>query len=190
MGTSERIGEYMSKTPSKLPPISVKQLAQLAGLSANHLAKLAAAGHVPKPVRGQFADTGAAIAALLKYYRLGRESSSEIAQAKLRHVDAQTEDVRQRTAIRGGKVAPMDEVTTVFDATLNIFAASMDGLGGRLCNELAPEPSPAIIKGKIDDETRRILQTASASLSAYAHDRGGRQVAAASGRPQRRRMGR
>jgi len=165
----------MKKTPKKdaLPAISVKYLAHLAGLSRNHLTKLAAAGHIPKPIRGRF-DAEAAIAALLKYYRDGRAGSSELAVAKLRHVDAQTEDVRLRTAIRSGKVAPMDEVQTVFDATLNIFSASMDGLGGRICNELAPEPNPAVIKGKIDEETRRIRQSASASLAALAYAREGR----------------
>ena len=78
-----------------LPAISAKYLARLAGLTPNHLTKLAAAGHIPKPVRGRF-DADAAITALVKYHRDGREGSSEIAAAKLRHVDAQTEDVLVR----------------------------------------------------------------------------------------------
>lgn len=154
-----------------LPAISAKHLARLAGLSPNHLIKLANAGHIPTPTRGKF-NAEEAIAALFKYYR--DEGSAAFAAAKLRHVDAQTEDVRQRTAIRSGKSAPMDELQTVFDATVNIFAASMDGMGGRTCHQLAAESNPAVVKGIIDEETRRIRQSAATSLAALAHAREGR----------------
>jgi phage terminase Nu1 subunit (DNA packaging protein) len=173
---------------SKLPPTSAAQLASLAGVTAEHINKLARDGIVPKARRGQF-DTEAAIRALVQYYRQGREGSTTYAEQKLEHVRAQTEDVRQRTAIRSGRHVPLEEVRTAFDATLNIFSASMDGLGGRVANELAPEPNPAVIKGKIDEETRRILQSASASLAAYADDQEGGAGAAPRGCTGRGRVG-
>ena len=155
-----------------IPAVSASHLAEIAGLSVSQLNRLVSAGVMPKAKRAVYA-TEKALRALIDYYRQGREGTGNIAVERLRLTVAQRKALEQTTAIKARELVPADEVQTLFCATLAMSMSQLDGMGGRLCNDMAAQSDPAICKKVMFDETRRIRAALAADLQSFA-DSGGR----------------
>jgi phage terminase Nu1 subunit (DNA packaging protein) len=169
----------MSKCPKasdiELLQISGPQLAQLSGLTVRQLGRLVGAGVIRKAQRGRYALTEV-VPALVDYYRQGKEGSGDIAEEKLKKTVAERREIEQRTAIRARELIPVDQVRTCFDTAMVIVGSQLDGLGGRLAGDVAAESDPAVCKGIIFNETRRIRAASAAELEALTNPNGRREA--------------
>jgi hypothetical protein len=163
----------VTKRPEKsdLPLVSGPQLAALVNLTVRQLNRLAMAGVIRKARRGSYA-LSEAIPGLIDYYRRGREGSGDLAEEKLRLTVAQRREVEQRTSIRARELIPLDAVRTGFDTAMTIVGSQLEGLGGRIANDLATETDAAKCKHVIFNECRRIRAAAAAQLEAVCRDPG------------------
>lgn len=170
----------MTTRTAKLPALSGAQLAKIAGLSARYFDKLVAGGHIPKAARGRY-DTEAALKAIVNYFKSGRSETSDIASAKLKHIDATRIEIEQRTAARAKKLLPFDEVQPTVVAGFALVAQQLDGLAGRKCAEVAAESDPAKCKKILFIETRRIRHAAAEALATFARGLPGGSIDAGAG---------
>ena len=154
----------MTAQTDRLPPTTAKKLASLAGLSTRYFDSLVKAGVIPKAARGRY-DTEVAIKALVNYFRGG--GSSELATAKLKHINAARAEIEQRTAARAKKLLPFDEVQPTVVAAFALVAQQLDGLAGRAAPLVAPD-NPAQAKKILFTETRRIRHAAAEALKSFA----------------------
>jgi hypothetical protein len=81
------------------------------------------------------------------------------AQADIAEIDA----ARMR-----GELIEAEEVRLVFAAAAVVFASQMQGLPGRVANELAALDDPALITHKLRDEIRRIREAVSQEFGRLA----------------------
>jgi hypothetical protein len=175
----------MSESRAKtLPAVNTATLAQIAGLGVRQVQRLVANGVLPKSGRGRYA-LDAAVPALIRYYRQGAQGSGALAEERLRHTVAQRKEIEQRTAKRSRELIPVDEVRTAFDTAMALIGGQLDGLGGRIANDMAAQSDPAICKKVIFDETRRIRTAAAAELEAFADPTGRRKAAPAAAGDER-----
>jgi phage terminase Nu1 subunit (DNA packaging protein) len=151
------------------------KIAAIAGLSVRQFNRLVREGHVPKAQRALF-DPEAALAALIAYYRQGKAGSSNYDSEKLRHVIAQRREVEQRTALKARELLPAQQVRTTFDTAMTLIGSQLDGLAGRIANDVAAQSDPAICRGIIFNETRRIRAAAAAELETIASTDRGRKT--------------
>jgi phage terminase Nu1 subunit (DNA packaging protein) len=173
----------MSKSLSKnsaeaLPTVNGAKLAAIAGLGVRQFNRLVRAGHIPKAKRGLY-DTEAALAAIVTYYRQGKEGSSHIAAEKLRLTISQRLEIEQRTQTRARELIPVTQVRAAFDTAMTLIGSQLDGLAGRIANDVAATSDPAICKKVIFDETRRIRTAAAAELETLSRPSGGGESAPA-----------
>lgn len=168
----------MSKSPSKTkwPLLSAADLALFAGITVRHFNRLVKERHVPRGKNGRYVAE-VAIPALVAYYRQGAQGSSDLAAEKLKHTVAQRREIEQRTAKRARDLIAVSEVRTAFDTAMTLIGAQLDGLSGRLANDVAAQSDPAICKQVIFNETRRIRAAAAAELKAFADPTGGSNAA-------------
>jgi hypothetical protein len=108
------------------------------------------------------------VRAYVRYVQDGKEATSEVAQARLKYVNAQRRSVEQRTRERGGELVERGDVARVFDAVMVQVGAALEGLPGRMAGELAAINEPAVVREKLSDEVRRIRATAAEELAALA----------------------
>jgi hypothetical protein len=82
---------------------------------------------------------------------------------------------------RERRLIKRDEVEEIMTSAMVIASTQMDGLGGRLAQQLAGESDPAVIRQTILDESRRIRATIAEELERlgdFAGDGGGDAAAA------------
>jgi hypothetical protein len=168
-----------SKSPEL--PLSAVDLARLLALSDRQVRRLYAAGVLPKV--GRRFDAFVCVPKFVAYLRTGTGDSADLSEARLKLTEAQRRDLELRTRQRSRKVVDLDEVATVFDAAMVIVASSLDGLAGRLSNELATVSEPALIRARLFDECRRIRNAAADQLEALAGTPPGRESSTSASSP-------
>jgi phage terminase Nu1 subunit (DNA packaging protein) len=155
------------RSSGSLPTLSGPQLAALIGLSGRQVQRLAAEGVLPRDGRGRY-DPTKAVPAFVQYLRDGREGSGSLVEEKLRLTVAQRREIEQKTRHRARELVEIDEVDRVFAAAMVTVGSQLDGLGGRLANELSALTDPAQVREVLFRETRRIRAAAAAQLEALA----------------------
>ena len=147
--------------------VSTGQLAQLLALTDRQIRNLAKSGVLPRSGSGRKAfDAFDCVPKYLKHSRQGGGNSADIAAARLRLIDAQRHDLEMRTREREGKLLPHDEVAGAFEAAMVTVGTQLDGLAGRMAGDLVAISDPAVMRGKVFDETRRIRNAAADQLEA------------------------
>ncbi len=166
--------------------VAGQDLQAILGISHQTVARLQKSGVLVSVGAGKF-DLATAVQAYVRYVDGGREALQ--AGDGRRQVLAEqhrklkiANDLRERTSI------PLAEAELVADEAMLTFRSNLDGVAGRLSSELAGLSDPAVIKGRLADEHRRILQACSdrfSRLGAAAEAHGGGDPAApeADGRP-------
>jgi hypothetical protein len=76
--------------------------------------------------------------------------------------------------IRSRQLVEIEDVERVFNNTLVLVAAQLEGLPGRACGEVAALTDPALVRKVLQHEARRIRSAAADQLAAFANGPGGR----------------
>lgn len=156
-------------------------MARILGLSERQVTNLANDGVLPQSSKGKY-DLVAAVQAYVHYVARGKVHT-QVVDARTRLTEAQARNAEIEAERRAGQLLDREDVQTVLNEAMTIIATGMDGLGGRLANELAGDSDPASIRQKLLSETRRIRASAAdkfARLGAIGD--GGRHPAPAAGK--------
>ena len=172
-------------------PINSVDLGLLIGLTSRQVRRLSRDGVLQRvgPGRHDGFDPYLCVPAFLEYVRRGAERTESIAHSRQRLIDSQFRASEFKNRQKERELVPIEQVNQCFEAAMTAVAASLDGLGGRLCNELAALADPGQISKRIFDETRRIRNTAAGALEALAGAPAGSQGAEGPDAPKRRRVG-
>lgn len=143
--------------------VSGTELADLIGITDRQVRNLHRANVLHQAGKGKY-PLAESLQAYIAYAAHGKVQS-EVIDSKSRLLSAQARNAEIEADRKAGKLLDLDDVQTVLNETMTIIASQMDGLGGRLANELAGESDPAIIRQKLLSETRRIRATAADKLA-------------------------
>jgi hypothetical protein len=157
-----------AKSPKVLLIVPAPVAARVLGISRRQFDRLVTAGVLPRAAEARRFDLLATGPAFFRYLRDGKAESSNIAGARLKLIEAQRRALEQRTRERDGELIERAEAWRVFSSALVEIGAAFEGLPGRLAGELATIDTPATIHEMIANETRRIRETAAASLEQFA----------------------
>jgi phage terminase Nu1 subunit (DNA packaging protein) len=86
------------------------------------------------------------------------DGSKSLAAERLRLISEQADREALENACRRGEVIVYAVAEEVVAGLASLIVSRLDGLGGRLANELVNEPNPAVIRDKILAECRAIRQ--------------------------------
>ena len=81
---------------------------------------------------------------------------------------AQTEREELNNSVRRRELVEYDQVQHTLNALSVMFARQIDAIGARLANELVGQTEAAIIKERIDDETRQVRESVASVVKAWA----------------------
>jgi phage terminase Nu1 subunit (DNA packaging protein) len=151
----------------RFPDITTQQLAELSGLTPRQIQRLAAGRTIVKAGRNRY-DLRSVVPALIRYYRQGAEGDGDLAAENLRHRIASRREIEQRVEMKARDLIPAAEVHAAITTAMTLVSSQLDGLAGRIANQVAAEGDPAVCKKVIFDETRRIRTAAAAELDALA----------------------
>lgn len=170
--------------------VSTAQLAHLLALTDRQVRNLAAAGVLRRAGVGrkQF-DAFDCVPRYLRHSRQGGGSSADIAEARLRLIEAQRREIEQRTRRADKQLIEIDLVASGFAAAMVTVGSQLDGLAGRMAGELAGINDPAVMKARLFDECRRIRNAAADQLEALASDQAGREGAESTATEESGRVG-
>lgn len=170
--------------------LTIKQYAETRGVSRPYIYKLIKRGVIEKTAAGKI-DPEAADKAWSRYsgrqHPAGERNSDQSADSpasnarptavpdptteKLSKAEADAFDAHWRGYQRmldaleqERRLITKEEVQEITTSAMVIMATQLDGLGGRLAQQLAGESDPAVIRQVILDETRRIRATAAEEL--------------------------
>jgi hypothetical protein len=151
-------------------PLNSAELGRMVGLTDWQIRRLNLDGVFPRIATGRHAgfDPYVCVPLFVEYVRRGAEKTVGLAQSRQSLVDAQRHALELKTRHSERELIPADEVSQSIEAIMTAVGASLDGLGGRVCNELATITDAAVIRQRIFDECRRIRNTAAAALEALA----------------------
>jgi hypothetical protein len=161
------MAKSLSKSTTDAVLVSARIAAAVIGLSRKQFDRLTRSGVIPResPRTFNLVKVGPAY---FQYVRDGRAESSTLAEARLKHIEAQRRSIEQRSRERSGELIERAEVRRVFSAAIVTVGASLDGLPGRLSGMLAAIDQPARIHEVIADEARRIRNAAAEELDRLA----------------------
>jgi hypothetical protein len=172
-------------------PLSSIDLGRMIGRTDRQVRRLHRDGVLPKMAgkqRTKF-DAFVCVPLFLAYVSQGAEKSTGVANSRQALVDAQRKALELKTRRSEGELIPAEEVAQGFEAAMTAVGASLDGIGGRLCGELATITDAAVIRARIFDECRRIRNTAASALEALAGVTAGGEGAQGAHAKVARRMG-
>ncbi|MFN2164759.1 MAG: hypothetical protein ACK2U9_00680 [Anaerolineae bacterium] len=151
--------EDTEKTPRKV-------LLQLLELTATNFQKLKQAGVFQAEGHGAY-DLKRSIAAWLQFHLDGAKPG-DLTEARRLLVIAQERKTQLDIKERERELVPLQEAQAIFDKTMVLIGAQLDGLAGRMAMELAGITDPAAVRAALFDETRRIRDEAARQLSNWA----------------------
>jgi hypothetical protein len=151
-------------------PLTSIELGRMLDRTERQVRRLHREGVFPKignSRRGRF-DAYVCVPLFIAYLNQGAEKSSSVAGSRQALVDAQRKALELKTRRAERELLPAEEVAQGVEAIMTAVGTSLDGLGGRLCSELATITDAAVIRARIFDECRRIRNTAAGALEALA----------------------
>ena len=93
------------------------------------------------------------------------DADVSLAEALRRKEIARAERERLKADAEAASLLPRADVEQLFEATILTFKAALESLPGRMCSELAGMSDPALIRGALQLEHRRILADLSGRLA-------------------------
>jgi hypothetical protein len=142
------------------------------------------------PKAGKAFDAYVCVPRFIAYLNAGAERSSSVASSRQALIEAQRKALELKTRRSERELLPAADVAQSIEAIMVAVGSQLDGLGGRVCSELAAITDAAVIRARLFDECRRIRNTAAAALDALAGPAPGSEGAEGAATPKRRRMGR
>ena len=156
--------------------LSAADLARLLDISTRTVTRLHKAGVLPRTER-KF-DAFEVVPKFIAYVRRGSEGSTTLAEAKLKLVEAQRREIERRNRQAEGRLLDADLVASTVEKAMALVGSQIDGMSGRLANELAAINEPAVIRKVLFDEGRRVRNAGAAELELLAAGRTGAAGAA------------
>lgn len=147
------------------PTYPLSTIAKLFDLTERRIQQLAADGIIPRAVKGSYELIGS-VQGYIRFLRNAVEKQgSGTSNEALKEKRSEYLDIRSKSELldyqkKAGQLLDLEDVQTVLNEAMTIIATGMDGLGGRLANELAGDSDPASIRQKLLNETRRIRASA------------------------------
>lgn len=142
---------------------SRKAICDLFGITSNNFQKLKEAGVFRPRERGVY-DLREALGGWLKYH-LDGAAPGDLTEARRLLAIAQKEKVLLDIKERERELLPLQEAQAVFDQTMVMVGAQLDGLAGRMAGELAGISDAAEVRAVLFNETRRIRDEAARTLT-------------------------
>ena len=143
-----------------------KALLELLGITSSNFQKLKQAG-VFHAVEPGIYDLKRAISGWLKFHMDGAKPG-DLTEARRLLVIAQEKKTQLDIKERERELIPLQEAQSIYDKTMVLIGAQLDGLAGRMAMELAGMSDPAAVRAALFDETRRIRDEASRQLTDWA----------------------
>lgn len=170
--------------------VAGQELQGILGISHQTVARLQKSGVLVSIGAGKF-RLAEAVQAYIAYVD-GGHATTDTADRKRQVLDEQHRKLKIANDARERTLIPLAEAEQVADEAVITFRSNLEGVAGRLSSELAGINNPAVIKERIADEHRRILQSCSdrlARIGAAIDANGVRSPAAAEedGRPMGKR---
>lgn len=165
----ESSGDLLAK------PIKCPVIAKLFGITERRIQQLAKEDIIPKAERGKYELAGCVKGYIEYLQRIATDGDKSLvlSKEKARLVNAQADAQELKNAITQGRVAPVSDLLTALMEIFSIVATQLDGISGRLANELAGVSDARIIRQRLLDESRRIRTAATDQIKRLAaHWRG------------------
>jgi hypothetical protein len=138
----------MSKSPRALPLVAAPVAANVLGLSRRQFDRLVTEGILKRAGEREF-NLLVVGPAFMQYVRDGRERSSKLAEARLRHLEAQSKAVEQKNRERAGESVSLVEVERMFHEACAVLVQGCEAMPQRVSAD--PE-----IQVKVRDECRAL----------------------------------
>jgi phage terminase Nu1 subunit (DNA packaging protein) len=161
--------------PTTSPAYPASTLAKLFHLTERRVQQLAKEGILVKSAQGKY-DLVASVQGYVKYLQdraMGRSDGSyadpsDIKLERKRLIKAQADNAECEYQVRRGELVSLDLVKHLLNEVAVLYGSSLDALPGRLAQELAGIPDPALIKNKLFDECRHIRNLTAGHLERFA----------------------
>lgn len=145
--------------------VNTETLAQHLDVTPRRVQQLVKDRGMPCLGRGRFD-----LLACLQWYarflkaRKDEHESEALRQARIRLLKERADRETLENAVRRGELLPASHVEQVFTQTLALAVSRLEGVAGRLANELVNIGNPAIIRDKLLNEHRAIEQVVADGL--------------------------
>lgn len=138
--------------------IDAKTLAACFGVSRRRVEQLARDGVVVRIDRGKY-DLVASVQNYMGHVLAGESTANEpdsLVEARRQLLNEQARRERRQNELADGQIVLVAHVEQVWTAAEAALASQLDGVAGRLANDMAGETNPAICREALHDEHRRI----------------------------------
>lgn len=132
--------------------LSASEMAALLGITERRLQQLVDEGYVPRHERGAY-QAGPAVRG---YIRSVKESGGNRNKEHAALARAQAEKVRRENLRARGALQPVELVDETLQGVAGVIVPELEGLPGRVANELAGISEPGVIRARLQDECRAI----------------------------------
>jgi hypothetical protein len=133
----------MSKSPKQnstqtrdIPLVSAPIAAKVLGISRRQFDRLVTEGILQRTAKREF-NLLVVGPAFMQYIRDGRERSAKLAEARLRHLDAQAKAIEQRNRERAGELIQVDEVRFAFHGAAASLVGDCEAMPQRVSSDPA-----------------------------------------------------
>ena len=152
---------------------STREIVQITKRSASTLRELVRQHNMPCKSTGQGSkirwNPSVVVPWLIEFYTAKYNpevGSKSLAAERLRLISEQADREASDNARKRAEVIDYEVAEGVITRLASLTVSRLDGLGGRLANELVNEPNPAVIKDKILSECRAIREALADSAKA------------------------
>ncbi len=134
--------------------VNGQELCELLGISRTRITQMVKEG-MPKQARGKY-DLKACVQWYLDKRLTGGSKTADLNDARKKLYESQREKTDLETARIRRQLIPAEEVAHAIHELTSIYAAQLEGVGGRLAGELAGITEEGRILERLTDETRLI----------------------------------
>lgn len=139
--------------------------ANVLGISRVLFLKHVRLGNLPPGIKEKY-DFPVVVQTWVKF-NMNARTASGVFDAKKSLLEQKYREAKMENDVRERKLVELDEVDDAFTEAMTLIAMRLDGLSGRLANELAGISDPAVIRQRLRNELISIRASASNGLADF-----------------------
>jgi hypothetical protein len=139
--------------------------ANVLGISRTLFLKHVRLGNLPPGIKEKY-DLNVVVQTWVKF-NMNARTAAGVFDAKKSLLEQKYREAKMENDVRERKLVELDDVDDAFTEAMTIVAMRMDGMSGRLANELAGISDPAVIRQRLRNELISIRAAASNGLADF-----------------------
>ncbi len=166
MSESPELPDFETLALPDLGYLRQQLMADVLGISATHLKRLASEGKIPAAERGRGKGYPVAecVWSYLRVLRVQKSPTGSHAEVRKELDEAKRDLARLEFETKSGQQVAEGDVIEAIQAASAVLVNRLEGMGGRLAHELAGISEPGAIRRRLLDEQRAVRTAASREL--------------------------